>query len=71
MPLIIGRRVGEKIRLFIDPSVDPQQALRAMLEEGIEIKVAGIKNLNHVRLGIITPREVLVLREELVSTEGC
>lgn len=26
MPLITGRRVGEKIRLTIDPDVDSQQA---------------------------------------------
>lgn len=64
MSLIIGRRFGEKIRLTIDPSADPQEALRRLIEEGIEIKVACIKNLNHMRLGIMTPREVLVLRED-------
>lgn len=66
MPLIIGRRVGEKIRLVIDPSADPQEALRAMLEEGIEIEVTCIKSLNHVRFGILAPKNVLVLREEVI-----
>lgn len=70
MPLIIGRRVGEKIRLTIDPSADPREALRAMIEEGIEIEVTCIKSLNHVRFGILAPRELLVLREELVGETG-
>ncbi|MOA21888.1 carbon storage regulator [compost metagenome] len=67
MPLIIGRRVGEKIRLTIDPGADPQEALRRLLEDGIDIEVAAIKNNNHVRLCITAPRELLVLREELVA----
>ena len=67
MSLILGRRVGEKIRLTIDPGADPQDALRRLLEDGIEIEVAAIKNNNHVRLCITAPRELLVLREELVA----
>lgn len=67
MPLILGRRLGEKIRLTIDPGADPQEALRRLLEDGIDIEVASIKNNNHVRLCITAPRELLVLREELLE----
>ena len=67
MSLILGRRVGEKIRLTIDPGADPQDALRRILEDGIDIEVVNIKNNNHVRLAIAAPRELLVLREELVE----
>ncbi|SEJ46298.1 carbon storage regulator, CsrA [Pseudomonas linyingensis] len=67
MALILGRRVGEKIRLTIDSGVDPQEALRRLLEDGIDIEVVSIKNNNHVRLAIAAPRELLVLREELVE----
>ncbi|SEJ57313.1 carbon storage regulator, CsrA [Pseudomonas linyingensis] len=67
MPLILGRRVGEKIHLTIDPSADQEEALRRLIADGIEIEVASIKNNNHVRLAIAAPRELLVLREELVA----
>ncbi|SFP39005.1 carbon storage regulator, CsrA [Geopseudomonas sagittaria] len=67
MSLILGRRVGEKIRLTIDPGADPQDALLRLLEDGIDIEVVSIKNNNHVRFGITAPRELLVLREELVA----
>lgn len=69
MPLIIGRRVGEKIRLTIDPDVDPQEALRQLIEHGIEIEVGSIKSGNHVRFCIQAPREVRVMREELVDAD--
>lgn len=67
MPLILGRRVGEKIRLTVDPGADQEEALRRLIADGIEIEVASIKNNNHVRLAIAAPRELLVLREELVE----
>lgn len=68
MPLVLGRRIGEKLVLTIDPDADPQQALRALLGEGIEISVADYDTQRkQVRLSVLAPREVLVLREELVS----
>lgn len=68
MPLILGRQPGQKIILTIDPEVDPQEALRWILEEGIEISVASVTHGGKtVRLGIRAPREVLVLREELID----
>ncbi|MNC84299.1 carbon storage regulator [compost metagenome] len=45
--------------------------MRRLIEDGIEIDVASIKNNNHVRLGITAPRELLVLREELVAGGNC
>lgn len=70
MPLVLGRRIGEKLVLTIDPDADPQQALRALLEGGIEISVADYDTKRkQVRLSVQAPREVLVLREELVALE--
>lgn len=67
MPLVLGRRIGEKLVLTIDPDTDPQQVLRALLEEGIEISVADYDTKRkQVRLSVRAPREMLVLREELV-----
>lgn len=64
--LVLCRRAGEKVILTIDPDADPQEALRWLLEEGIEISVAGFTHGGKtVRLGIRAPREVLVLRGEL------
>lgn len=66
MPLVLGRRIGEKLVLTIDPDADPQQALRALLGEGIEISVTDYDTKRkQVRLSVRAPHEVLVLREEL------
>ncbi|SEJ57350.1 carbon storage regulator, CsrA [Pseudomonas linyingensis] len=65
--LVLSRRVGQKLILTIDPSVDPQVALQRILEEGIEICVTKSDFLRkQFRLGIKAPREVRVQREELV-----
>lgn len=67
MPLVLGRRIGEKLVLTIDPDTDPQQVLHALIDEGIEISVADYDTKRkQVRLSVRAPREVLVLREELV-----
>lgn len=66
MPLVLGRRIGEKLVLTINPDADPQQAMRALLEEGIEISVVDYDTKRkQVRLSVRAPREMLVLREEL------
>ena len=64
--LILTRHPGDIIRLTIDPAVDPQEALHWLLEEGIDIEVAGIQG-DRVRLAIRAPDELRVLRGELVS----
>ena len=68
--LVLSRRVGQKLILTIDPSVDPQKALQRILEEGIEICVTKSDfERKQVRLGIKAPREVRVQREELVGRD--
>jgi sRNA-binding carbon storage regulator CsrA len=70
MPLILGRKAGQKIVITIDPAADPQELLRALQADGIEIAVKDIGDHGtYVRLMIDAPRELLVLRAELVSTE--
>lgn len=56
MPLIICRRAGQKIRLTIDPSADPQAALRWLLAGGIDIEITGIQS-DRVRLALRAPDE--------------
>jgi hypothetical protein len=69
MALQLTRRTGQKIILSIDPTVDPQEALRWILEEGIEIGVAHI-GPNQVFLDIRAPLEVKVRRKELVERDN-
>lgn len=64
--LILTRRPGDTIRLTVDPTVDPQEALRWLLEEGIDIEVAEILG-ERVRLAIRAPDELRVMRGELVE----
>ena len=63
--LILTRHQGDSIRLTIDPAVDPQEALRWILEEGIDITVAEVQG-ERVRLAIRAPDELRVVRGELV-----
>ncbi|MOA31541.1 carbon storage regulator [compost metagenome] len=71
MPLILGRKSGQKIVITIDPAADPQELLRALQVDGIEITVKDISDHGtQVRLMVDAPRELLVLREELVKDGG-
>lgn len=68
MPLILGRKAGQKLVITLDPAADPQECLRALQEDGIEITVKDISDHGtYVRLMVDAPRELLVLRGELVS----
>ncbi len=68
MPLILGRQAGQKLVITINPTADPQECLRALLADGIEITVKDINDHGtQARVMVDAPRELLVLREELVS----
>ncbi len=56
--LILTRRIGETI------------IIETPAGEHIEVAVLGVKG-NQVRVGIEAPREVVVLREELVEQHLC
>lgn len=74
MPPTLTRKVGQKLIITIAPEADPQEALRALQAEGIEIVLREIyDHASKERLLVVAPRELLVLlvllvlREELVK----
>lgn len=70
MPLILGRKAGQKLIITLAPGADPLECLRALQADGIEITVKEINDhRTMVRLMVDAPRELRVLREELVSYE--
>ncbi|MBV2132022.1 carbon storage regulator [Pseudomonas sp. MAP12] len=68
MPLILGRKAGQKLIITLAPDADPLECLRALQADGIEITVKEINDhRTMVRLMIDAPRELRVLRDELVE----
>lgn len=66
MPLILGRKAGQKLIITLAPGADPQECLRALQANGIEITVKEINDhRTMVRLMVDAPRELRVLRDEL------
>lgn len=64
--LVLTRHQGDQIRLTIDPGVDTEKLLKHLLRDGITLHVSEIVGAR-VRIAVDAPREVLVLREELVE----
>lgn len=64
--LALTRHEGEQIRLSIDPGVDTEALLQHLLRDGITIHIGEIGG-GKVRIGVDAPREMLVLRDELVT----
>ncbi|QNG99171.1 carbon storage regulator [Pseudomonas sediminis] len=64
MSLVITRRAGEKIYIFLEPNADLDSIVKTLVTTGIEIKVTSIKG-SQVKVGIEAPSELTVLREEL------
>ncbi|THG87082.1 carbon storage regulator [Pseudomonas sp. A-1] len=70
MPLILSRKAGQKLVITLDPAADPQEFLRALQADGIEITIKEISGRGaQVRLMVDAPRELLVLREELTERQ--
>ena len=65
--LAVTRREGEKIRLSIDPGVDTERLLQQLLREGITVHIGEFSG-RKVKVAIEAPREVTVLREELLKS---
>jgi sRNA-binding carbon storage regulator CsrA len=65
--LALSRREGEQIRLTIDPGVDTEKLLQQLLRDGITISVGEIAQ-RQVKIGIEAPKQVRVMREELLDT---
>lgn len=64
--LALTRREGQQIRLTIDPGVDTEKLLQHLLRDGITITLASI-DVHKARVAIEAPKEILVLREELIT----
>lgn len=66
--LALTRREGQHIRLTIDPGVDTEKLLQHLLRDGITITMGAIDG-HKAKIAIDAPREILVLRDELIFTE--
>lgn len=64
--LVLTRKEGEQLRLTVAPSTDPQKLLQHLIRDGITINVAEARH-GAASIGIEAPREVLVLRDELLN----
>ncbi len=64
--LTVTRREGEQIRLTIDPGVDTEKLLQHLLRDGITISLGGIDK-NKVTVAIEAPKQILILRDELIG----
>lgn len=64
--LALTRREGQHIRLTIDPGVDTEKLLQHLLRDGITITLGAIERTK-VTVAIDAPKEILVLREELIG----
>lgn len=64
--LTVTRREGEQIRLTIDPGVDTERLLQQLLREGITVHIGELSG-RQVKVAIEAPKEVLILRDELVA----
>lgn len=65
--LTVTRREGEIIRLTIDPGVDTEKLVKQLLRDGITVHVGAIKGHGQVRIGIDAPKQLLILRDELID----
>ncbi|RJG10953.1 carbon storage regulator [Pseudomonas cavernicola] len=68
--LTLTRHEGELIKLSIDPGVDTEALLKHLLRDGITIHVGASRGSN-VKIGVEAPKEVRVLRGELVIERAC
>jgi carbon storage regulator CsrA len=68
--LTLTRHEGDQIKLSIDPGVDTEALLKHLLRDGITIHVGEIDG-GKVRIGVDAPKEILVLREELLRGSLC
>lgn len=60
--LIFSRKVGDTIRIELDPQADPKTPIRALFAEGpIEVLVAGV-NQTEVRLGVTAPLALVAVK---------
>ena len=64
--LVLTRRADESRGLTIDPSVDRQELLRQLEQDGIDIRLVAIRP-QQVKIGIRAPDGINIARAELVA----
>ena len=63
--LILKRKLGERVRIELDPRLDPATPVSALFEQGgIEIVVSEVHS-QYVKLGIEADPRLVILRDEL------
>ncbi len=65
--LVLTRHQGESIRLSIRDGADETELLEQLRSGGIYIDVLELTE-RRVRLGLDAPRDVLILREEIITS---
>lgn len=65
--LILSRRDGERIHLSIDPGADIEQLVQQLQSGGITIQIHTGISSGQVRVGIDAPRNISILRGELID----
>jgi len=64
--LVLKRKTGERIRIELDPTLDPATPVSELFSgSGIEIVVTHVSTLC-VKLGIRADARLLILRDELL-----
>lgn len=61
--LVLTRRVDESLVLTLDPSVDRQELLRQLEQDGLDIRLVAIRP-HQVKIGIRAPDGVCISRIE-------
>lgn len=64
--LTVTRHEGERIKLSIDPGADTDTLLKHLLSYGITLYIGEMSG-GKVRVSVDAPREILILREELLA----
>lgn len=64
--LVLTRHQGESIRLSIRDGADETELLEQLRSGGIYIDILELTE-RRVRLGLDAPRDVLILREEIIT----
>ena len=66
--LTVTRREGGMIRLTIDPGVDTKKLFKELLRDGITVHIGELQGQSQVRIGVEAPKQILILRDELIDT---
>ncbi|HGP0230584.1 carbon storage regulator [Pseudomonas sp. NY15435] len=63
----LNRRDGEQIRLIIEPGSNAEILFQELLRNGITIQINTTSNPNQIRVSIDAPKQITILRGELLQ----